>query len=180
MQFSRLFKEGPCSKPTWMEESRHSAGLRGVDSSGNRDPSRPSRGFRVRKLSDRNSLPFPPMADGCPVPPLLWTPPLLRSMGPSSCVHHQCWSPSGCPRATTSQGQPHIRMATLLPWIVPASPLNLSLPWEHSGVPLRTTSGVQSLFSTLSMPLALHQLWPVWKQRPTFQCLGPAPNIRPL
>ena len=132
MQFSRLFKEGPCSKPTWMEETRHSAGLRGMDSSGNRDPSRPSRGFRVRKLSDRNSLPFPPMADGCQVPPLLWTPPLLRRMGPSSCVHHQCWSPSGCPRATTNQGQPHIRMATLLPWIVPASPLNLSLPWEHS------------------------------------------------
>lgn len=30
MQFSRLFKEGPCSKPTWMEETHHPAGLRGA------------------------------------------------------------------------------------------------------------------------------------------------------
>lgn len=112
------------------------------------------------------------MAEGCQVPPLLWTPPQLRRVGSSTCVSIFCAQVHlGCPRdhhhpgSTTYQSGKSGPTSNISCEFV--SPKNILYS-------IRSPFSLLSLLSWPSLPTALQGLWPAWKQRPKPQCVGPA------
>lgn len=97
------------------------------------------------------------MAEGCQVPPLLWTPPQLRRAGSSTCVSIFCAQVHlGCPRDHHHPGSTTYQSGNTA--AVDSGPTsNISCEFKSPPRTFCTASGLHSLFSLFSH--GLHCPW---------------------